>query len=1141
MGATVEELVSEFAAAVTKKLTAVSGTGQPEDQLRAPLESLISGFANLCGVGAENVVAVGEAHLSDLHTRPDYAVQVKGALAGHVEVKAPGKGADPNRFRDRHDVEQWKKLKALPNLVYTDGNEFSLWRDGTPVGKVVRLDGDVTTGGAAVTSAPGLDALFEGFFSWRPTPPGSPRQLAEITARVCGLMRAEVTELLVAGNVELKNLQKEWQTLLFPDATDEMFADGYAQAVTFGLLIARAHQISLAGGVGEAAKKIGESHSLIGAALEVLTHDVEGHETLRTSLDTLVRVIDVVDWADLSGGDADAWLYFYEDFLSVYDKNLRRATGSYYTPPEVVTAMTGLVDEALRSRFNLAGGLAEESVTLVDPAVGTGTFMLGALRSIAQTVKADQGAGAVSAAMSSVLNRLIGFEIQLGPFAVAQLRVLAELASLGVPPGTPPQMFVTDTLANPYVEEEHLGSIYEPIAESRRQANLIKKDRKVLVVIGNPPWKGKSKGEGGWVETGNPDAGVLPPLEAWLPPKEWGVSAGDKKHLHNLSVHFWRWATWKVFDHHGTDSTGVVCLITNDGLVDGPGFGRMREYLRSTANHIWVIHCTPEGIQPKVKDRIFGGVQQPVCIVLAARTHPSDDPAEVKFRSLPRGPRKNKLDDLAGIRLGGDGWLDCPDGPTDPLRPRAADRWATFPRLDELAVWDASGVMPGRTWVIAPDRQSLTERWNTLIAAAKSVKTATSDKSRAERAAHRDELFHPHLRPDGSPGDRHPDKAEKKGLPGHPHGQKIADTSGECPAPVRYSFRSFDRQWIIPDNRLINRPNPKLWLAMSDQQVHLTALSKRPPKSGQPALTATALIPDIDHNSGRAGRVTPLWLDGGATIPNIRPGLVEYLSTRLGVDVDPVDVFAYVAGLTATPAYTRLFEADLASKPGLRVPLTADADLFVGAVSLGRRVLWLHTFGERFVDAEDGRPGGPPRMAEDQRPKVPADGAIPFAPDGMPETISYDPKSLTLHLGGGRVENVTEAMWDYQCGVIGTGRVLMQWFASRGKNRGKPVIGDRRPPSPLERIHSDHWLAEYTSELLNVLNVLGLLVALEPDQEAILSSVLAADLITLAELVEAGALDLPDGYPEDPEAAAAAAADKPQLPLDGLDGRSPST
>ena len=295
MGATVEELVSEFAAAVTKKLTAVSGTGQPEDQLRAPLESLISGFANLCGVGAENVVAVGEAHLSDLHTRPDYAVQVKGALAGHVEVKAPGKGADPNRFRDRHDVEQWKKLKALPNLVYTDGNEFSLWRDGTPVGKVVRLDGDVTTGGAAVTSAPGLDALFEGFFSWRPTPPGSPRQLAEITARVCGLMRAEVTELLVAGNVELKNLQKEWQTLLFPDATDEMFADGYAQAVTFGLLIARAHQISLAGGVGEAAKKIGESHSLIGAALEVLTHDVEGHETLRTSLDTLVRVIDVVD------------------------------------------------------------------------------------------------------------------------------------------------------------------------------------------------------------------------------------------------------------------------------------------------------------------------------------------------------------------------------------------------------------------------------------------------------------------------------------------------------------------------------------------------------------------------------------------------------------------------------------------------------------------------------------------------------------------------------------------------------------------------------------------------------------------------------------------------------------------------------
>ena len=81
----------------------------------------------------------------------------------------------------------------------------------------------------------------------------------------------------------------------------------------------------------------------------------------------------------LTKGEPDAWLYFpHEEFLDVYDKELRKATGSYYTPPEVVGAMVAMVDEALRSkRFGLHSGLASPSVTLADPAMGTGTFLLG--------------------------------------------------------------------------------------------------------------------------------------------------------------------------------------------------------------------------------------------------------------------------------------------------------------------------------------------------------------------------------------------------------------------------------------------------------------------------------------------------------------------------------------------------------------------------------------------------------------------------------------------------------------------------------------------------------------------------------------------------------------------------------------------
>ncbi len=134
--------------------------------------------------------------------------------------------------------------------------------------------------------------------------------------------------------------------------------------------------------------------------------------------------------------------------IEVYDNELRKRTGSYYTPPQVVAAMVSLVDQALRGpRFGLHAGLASSSLTLADPAVGTGTFLLGVLQRISQTVRLDEGEGTVSAAIHEALSRLIAFELQLGPFAVAQLQVLAEIVDLtGSPPTTPPRMYVTDTL-----------------------------------------------------------------------------------------------------------------------------------------------------------------------------------------------------------------------------------------------------------------------------------------------------------------------------------------------------------------------------------------------------------------------------------------------------------------------------------------------------------------------------------------------------------------------------------------------------------------------------------------------------------------------------------------------------------------------
>jgi hypothetical protein len=1093
MKLTIETAISDFGVAAKAKLSNPAATGQPEDQIRGPFEQLLADAASLSGFPAGSVVAVGESSVSHLKTRPDYAVTVQKALVGFIELKAPGKGSDPRKFKDPHDKDQWERLHSLPNLIYSDGNGFSLWQDGKLVGSVLHLDGDVESSGAKLAPPPGLQGLFEGFLRWQPISPRSAKDLAHTTARLCRLLRDEVTEQLGLGSEALTSLAIDWRKLLFPDATDERFADGYAQAVTFGMLMARAKGISLGEGLQQAASELTHTSSLIGAALRLLTENAENRETLKTALGTLTRVLDAVNWKKISKGQPDAWLYFYEDFLAIYDNDLRKQTGSYYTPPEVVGAMVSLADEALRSdRFNLHAGLAAPAVTLADPCVGTGTFMLGILRRIAQRVHNDEGPGAVKGAIHEALKRLIAFEIQLGPFAVAQLRIMAEVVDLtGSVANDPLRMFVTDTLADPYDDAEWIPGFLAPIGKSRKDANKIKRDESITVVIGNPPYKVKAMGMGGWVESKTANAKESAPLEAWMPPAEWHLGA-HAKHLYNLYIYFWRWATWKVFDQNPSHDTGIVSFITVAGFLGGQGFQKMRDYLRHICDDIWVIDCSPEGYQPSVSTRIFEAVQQPVCIVMASRSKKAnlETPATVRFRSLLPGNREEKFAELQAIRLTDTAWTECPTDWRAPFLPESKGAWTTFPPLESLFVYNGSGVMPGRTWIIAPDAESLQARWKRLIGSS---------------SAEKEKLFHPHLRK-GKPGDKHSQKIVAKPLHGFPINKKpVADEYNSDVSPIRYGFRSFDRQFIIPDPRLINQPNPELWNCRSDDQIYMTAFREESPTDG-PAITFTALIPDLHHYKGSfGGRVFPLWSDDGAKKPNLAPSLLPFLSGKYGVNKGPEDLMAYIAAVAAHPAYTARFQGDL-STPGLRIPLTADPKLFAEAAELGRRMLWLHTFGERMIDPGHGRPPGPPRVHSGSAPIIPKDGEISDAPDEMPDTLDYDAGKHRLLVGHGFIDNVPPAVWKYE---VSGKQVLLQWFSYRKKNRERPIIGDRRPPSPLGDIQPDHWLPEYTTELLNVMNVLALLVELEPKQADLLEKICAGPLISETDLKAAGALAIP--------------------------------
>ncbi len=124
----------------------------------------------------------------------------------------------------------------------------------------------------------------------------------------------------------------------------------------------------------------------------------------------------------------------------------------------------------------------------------------------------------------------------------------------------------------------------------------------------------------------------------------------------------------------------------------------------------------------------------------------------------------------------------------------------------------------------------------------------------------------------------------------------------------------------------------------------------------------------------------------------------------------------------------------------------------------------------------------------------------------MPDTIDYDAKNKRLLIGQGYVEHVEPGVWNYE---VSGKQVLVQWFSYRKANRERPIIGDRRPPSPLGDIQPDYWLAEYTTELINLLNVLGWLVDLEPEQSKLLNKICAGPLISADELGGIGALAVP--------------------------------
>jgi hypothetical protein len=266
----------------------------------------------------------------------------------------------------------------------------------------------------------------------------------------------------------------------------------------------------------------------------------------------------------------------------------------------------------------------------------------------------------------------------------------------------------------------------------------------------------------------------------------------------------------------------------------------------------------------------------------------------------------------------------------------------------------------------------------------------------------------------------------------------------------------FDEQWLIPDHRLIDTARPEVWRVADEHQIFAVETA---PDAGGPFLLATSLLPVL-----RTGRIRPLYRRPGGREPNLAPGLVEHLASRLGHRPGPVDVLAWSTA-TARPG-----------PDGLTVPLTGDAGLWADGVEAGRRMLWLMR-----------RDGERPKLPGGRRPYVRA----PLPP--RPQALRYDHDEETLHLDEGRISPVPPEAWEFEVAGV---RVLEQWFAVR------TAEGE---PGTLTAIRPATWQQAWTSELLELITVLALLA--EPGPWRAGSSVTAP--VTATELRTAGVLPVP--------------------------------
>jgi predicted helicase len=543
---------------------------------------------------------------------PDFIITSGAVTVGYVECKDIDKSLDETEKSD-----QLKRyLASLSNFILSDYLEFRWFVDnqlrlkrrlGTTDGSKIKPDREGIVK---------VEELITAFLSHQAEGVGTARELALKMAQLAHLMR----ELIInTFNDELEKGSLHAQLAAFkenliPDLSNEQFADMYAQTIAYGLFAARCNT--------DNADNFTRQNSIYllprtNPFLQNLFGYLAGFnldDRITWCVDELVQVLKQADMTEVLKdfgkqiGREDPVVHFYETFLKAYDPKVREMRGVYYTPEPVVSYIVRSIDYILKTRFGKPQGLADPQTLILDPAVGTATFLYKVIDEIHHSFVAQEQQGVWNNYVSEkLLPRLFGFELLMAPYAIAHLKLGLQLRDSGYKFDKDQRLgiYLTNTLEEGFKKAEQLSGFNEYIVEEANAAAEIKKTKPIMVILGNPPYSGISSNKSKWI------TGLIEDYKTID-----GQPLNERKHwLQDDYVKFIRFGQWRI----ERTGKGILGFITNHSYLDNPTFRGMRQSLLNTFSDIYILNLHGNSKKKEIspdgsKDENVFDIQQGVSI-----------------------------------------------------------------------------------------------------------------------------------------------------------------------------------------------------------------------------------------------------------------------------------------------------------------------------------------------------------------------------------------------------------------------------------------------------------------------------------------------------------------------------------------------